>query len=477
MAAVNPIRTTSRSDPGSLPVAGSWWRRGPLRSLAVRLTLVVAGAMALLVASGSVWRTWHLFSETMTEIVSNQRLALAAIPAELGADPSLVAGPDEAVHALLTRFEGVRHISVRFAPMSATGEEPAMPGMPAEAWFAPRDWPDALVREATFKGTRIGSFFVMPRPADEIEERHSLILADLIMIGVVTLALTLLTFWAVRRAMRPLARISEALTALGAGDPQARLAPMAISEFDQLPADFNRAAAMIRDTSRMREKLTDTLIEVEETTRRRIAHDLHDELSPYLVAIQPNVALLQAAVARDPVLADYEGPIAAIGEHVARTVQRVRLMLETLHPPELETLGLLDAIAGFCESQRLAQPRPLRFTLHMSPIASGRSEAIDTTLFRAVQESVTNAIKHGACNHIGIMLRTEPRDMRDWITLRVWNDGRFDNSAGSRPGLGTLGLRDRVEALNGCYRMGAGADGQWQVEVTIPAPAPRPDQS
>ncbi len=444
--------------------------RGPLRSLAVRLTLVVVCAMVVLVTATSIWRTFRLFDETMTEVESSQRLAHAAIPHDL-AEMRTSATPDEAVRRLIERFEGARHIAVVFHPMNEDGSEPAAPAMANGGWFSPSEWPEPVIRNAVFRGERIGTFFVLPRPDDEIEERRELILSDLVVTGFVTAAFTILTFWAVRRAMRPLRRVSESLIALGNGDLSARLEPMNLSEFGQLPEDFNRTVGMIRDATSMREKLTDTLITVEEATRRRFAHDLHDELSPYLVAIQPNIALLESALERDPALAPYEGSIRAVSEHVSRTVQRVRLMLETLHPPELDSLGLIEAVREFCETQRLAQPGQLTFGLDLDPKAAGCSESIDTTVFRTVQESVTNALKHGGCRHIDVSLRREDTPGRGTITLRIWNDGTSEAPRATRGGLGSLGLQDRVDALGGSSRIGPAPAAGWLVDVSIPLPA------
>ncbi|MFK7963137.1 MAG: histidine kinase [Burkholderiaceae bacterium] len=468
------VGKSPRREPGNLPAQSHEGTQPRSASLAVRLTLVVALAMLILVSSASLFRMSMLQDDALAEIGSSQQIAWLALPRKLQDGQA----PATQVAEIISRFEQARHVIVEFAPhdpehaaLASDNSRELVP--PATDWYDISRWtrlPEPLVREVTWAGASVGHFRVLPDPHDEIGERWRHILVDLMLISLITLVLGLLVYWAVTRALHPLREVSGALTALGKGDLSVRLKPMGFAEFDDLPGNFNRMAAELDEAMASRRHLTDRMVTVEEKTRRQIAHALHDELSPYLVAIQPNIAVLESASARDSALAEYSGSIATISAHLRSTIQRMRQILETLHPPELASLGLVRAIGEIAQMQEAARPGMLTIKLDLDESLEGVSEAVDTTLFRTVQESLTNALKHTDCALIEVRLQQVDDTSGRRIALSVWNDGERLTAHHEGHGLGTLGITDRVHALGGEVTLGPSSRsaGGWEVAVSLP---------
>lgn len=466
-----------RCEPGNLPgqpLVNADVRRAP--SLALRLTLVVAITMLILVTAASLLRMVMLQDDALAEIRSSQKIAWLALPGRLRDSTDLA----KQVVEILSRFQQARHVIVDFVPSEPSHHigpvEPVLDTsqtMTEDGWFDTFGWtplPEPLLQEVTWTGRTVGHFRVLPDPKDEIGERWRHILVDMFLISFITVGLGLLVYWAVTRALNPLKEISGALTALGKGDLKVRLKPMGFAEFDELPGNFNRMAVALDEAMASRRDLTDKMVIVEEQTRRQIAHALHDELSPYLVAIQPNVAVLEAATAKDPALLVYQQSVSTISAHLSSTIRRMRQILETLHPPELASLGLIRAIGEISAMQEAARPGKLTIKLDLDSSLEGLSEPVDTTLFRTVQESLTNALKHTNCSLIEVSLQFRGDERGPGVALSIWNDGKRLNEQNEGLGFGTLGITDRVQALGGELSIGPSprSAGGWEVAVFLP---------
>ncbi len=464
-----------RHGPGSLPdVAETGSNVSRSASLALRLTMVVAAAMLILVMAASMLRMAMLQYDAAAEIGSSQHIAWLALPRSLPDSGE----PEVQIAEVLSRFSQARHVKVEFVSeklAESVGPDRSETGRNGDAsgWagaFTRATLPEPLARQVTWRGETIGYFQVLPNPEDEAGERRRHIKVDLLLITSITIGLGLLVYWAVTRALNPLREVSGALTALGQGDMSVRLKPIGYAEFDELPGNFNRMAVALDDAMTSRRVLTDHLVVVEEQTRRQIAHALHDELSPYLVAIQPNLAVLEGAIAQDKALSKFKRPVTTISDHLRSTIQRMRQILETLHPPELASFGLIRAIREISEMQEAARPGKLSIALDLDDSLGGLSESLDTTLFRIVQESLTNALKHTDCTSIRVRLQRREKGKGCGISLSIWNDGVRQDSPQEGSGLGTLGIADRVGALGGELSIGPAADGTggWEVAVYLP---------
>lgn len=205
--------------------------------------------------------------------------------------------------------------------------------------------------------------------------------------------------------------------------------------------------------------------------RSRIARELHD-----VVAHSVSVMVVQAGAARHNLTRNPQRAAEAIAEVEdtgRRSLHELRRLLGVLREADGEValapqpgLGNLDElVAGFTDAglpvrlQREGAPRPL-------------ARGVDLSLYRIVQEALTNALKHAAASRVLVRLRYAA----DEVTVAVEDDGRgVEEGALADGGHGLVGMRERAALLGGHLALGPRPEGGFSVVLTLPLePAPRP---
>ncbi|MGW3495327.1 sensor histidine kinase [Streptomyces sp. NPDC001020] len=214
-----------------------------------------------------------------------------------------------------------------------------------------------------------------------------------------------------------------------------------------------------------------TAREVRQAERLALARDLHDLIAHHMtdIIVQANAALTIHTVAPDKVEPILHNIARSGTETLASTRRLVRVLREdsriALRPGDLLT-ELADLVsahsaaahddAGAARLEATAAGR----TAHLSP-------EVEVTVHRLVQESLTNVRRHAPGTRTVVHLDAEPA----WLRVTVTNTPPARAStapAGGRGGFGLLGLRERVEALDGTLHAGPLPGGGWQVRATLP---------
>ena len=270
-------------------------------------------------------------------------------------------------------------------------------------------------------------------------------------------------FWLVGRAVRPLGRIVDALNTLEGGRFDVTLPPLRGTEAEAIGVAFNRMmgalqhnietehrAALAERQLCENRKLTRWIDARLEQERRSIARELHDELGQSVTAIR-SMAL---SIAQRAATVDAESRAAAnvIADESSRLYDAMHGLIPRLTPLVLDKLGLEEALRDLVDRTRRSQPGvhiELQARLGKTPAPADAA----LTLYRAAQEGITNALRHGQATVLHV--RLEASD--DGMTLEVVDDGHGlarDWSADD----GHHGLRwlaERVEALGGRFALAA----------------------
>ena len=182
---------------------------------------------------------------------------------------------------------------------------------------------------------------------------------------------------------------------------------------------------------------------VQEEERRNLAREMHDELGQCLNAIKLDaVSICGLSKGMQPEIERSAVSIVEIANHVYDVV---RSMMQRLRPAALDALGLRDAVGDLVDQWRRRNPSVI-CGFEAEGDLSGLGELTNITVYRLVQECLTNVAKHSGATHVYIgAARTGASEVR--VTVR-------DNGCGmdlhaKRSGLGLVGLRERVEALQG----------------------------
>jgi two-component system sensor histidine kinase UhpB len=221
-----------------------------------------------------------------------------------------------------------------------------------------------------------------------------------------------------------------------------------------------RLAAM-RDRNRT---LEEQMLTLQDEERADIARDLHDEIGPHLFAANidaATAATLIGAGRADEALEQVRSIAGAIG-HIQRLVRDI---LQRLRPTHLAELGLSSAILDLIAFWKARRPE-IEFQTTLADDLE-LPEGLQETLYRIVQESLSNAVRHGAPRSIRIAIDWSA----DGARVQVVNDGVAE--VAGTPGYGLTGMAERVAAGGGALTAGPTAAGLWSVEAVLPLTAAR----
>jgi PAS domain S-box-containing protein len=237
-----------------------------------------------------------------------------------------------------------------------------------------------------------------------------------------------------------------------------------IAEIGLGPLQFKNQActiAIVRDISERKKleteraeqekrfrDLSGRLVEVQEAERRELSAELHDRTSPQLAAIQINLNMLRNML-RTHETEDVRALLDDTVGLIADTTVSIREISSNLRPTVLDDGGLLPALAGY--AQQFTQRTGIVVQLHTQDATSTLSPAVQSSLFRIVQEALTNCVKHAKAKNVTIRLST---DRSHLVSLMIADDGTgFDLERQSTAGLGLLTMRERAEFIGGRFSL------------------------
>jgi two-component system sensor histidine kinase UhpB len=215
-------------------------------------------------------------------------------------------------------------------------------------------------------------------------------------------------------------------------------------------------------------ELNRRLITAQDDERRHTALELHDEVGPCLFGLKANAASIATLADERPGapagLAERTRDMLAIIDHL-QTINRS--LLNRLRPMALGHVPLGDLLAEVVR-ERARQHPGLQLVFTPGVLQPGYGEPIDLTIYRCVQESLTNTIRHAQAGWVDITFGEIDRGgARAFLSLQIQDDGRGIDRAAPL-GRGLRGMQERVQALGGsCVVEGAAGRGT-QVHITIP---------
>ncbi|HWS56088.1 MAG TPA: sensor histidine kinase [Pyrinomonadaceae bacterium] len=213
-----------------------------------------------------------------------------------------------------------------------------------------------------------------------------------------------------------------------------------------------------------RRQLLRRLVAAQEEERARLSRELHDKMGQHLTAL----ALGLEVHGGGPSRASDEGwrRLRDLAEGLS---QEVRDLAWELRPPELDHLGLKDAVATYAEQWSRRTGVAVDFVSAGGDCRRLTSEA-ETALYRVAQEALTNVVKHASARDVTLVLEQTPEQ----VLLVVEDNGRGFDAEGSaeRPGarrkMGLLGMRERVELAGGSLDIESAAGAGTTLVARVP---------
>jgi PAS domain S-box-containing protein len=218
----------------------------------------------------------------------------------------------------------------------------------------------------------------------------------------------------------------------------------------------------LRENQRELRVLTGKLLHSQETERRRIARELHDDLNQSLALLSVEMEVLSHKPPNSAT--ELVKRMQELSERVKQLSSSVHDLSHQLHPSKLEQLGLVAAVRGLCKELSRSHGVPIEFTGDQFPDAI--PEEIGLCLYRIVQEALGNVVKHSGAEHAGVELHASA----DTIYLQINDDGGgFDpNEIDGRGGLGLVSMRERLHLVRGHVAIDSRPEDGTRIEVRVP---------
>ncbi|MGW7176642.1 PAS domain-containing sensor histidine kinase [Streptomyces xanthophaeus] len=216
-----------------------------------------------------------------------------------------------------------------------------------------------------------------------------------------------------------------------------------------------------------RRRLFDHLVQAQETERRRIAWDVHDDSIQAMVAVGMRLELLAERVP-----ASQSAELQRLDVSVREAIGRLRSLTFRLHPPGIDRHGLAEGLSSHLDDVVGSWGTAYTFEHRLDHEPTPET---GITIFRIVQEALLNVHKHARANRVEVRVTSADGG----ILTRVMDDGTGApmSQSGARDHFGVIEMRERAETAGGWWSMHSRPGTGTTVEFWVPNPLPVPASS
>lgn len=352
--------------------------------------------------------------------------------------------------------------SIRFRPADAPQDQSLVriSSRNIPRWFVDRlAIPDiGAAYPIVVAGKRVGDVVFAPDITADIFEKWIGFLAIALSGAGLMLLTSIIAFFTAGAVLRPLRDLGAGLTRMGKGQYDTMIPVAGPPQIQKSCEEANELARTLSRLSRDNRELLRKLVSLQDDERRMLARELHDELGPLLFAIRANATALFETVQENRSLAPAAEEILQSVETLQTTNRRI---LQGLHPLYIGELGLEGSIVSLIKSARARAPG-LSIAVDLDPDLDGIDRILSETIYRVVQEAVTNVLKHARATAVKVDASIDGSQ----ILIEI-----ADNGAGFAPGVsfgrGLNGMSERVRALSGTFDL-LRTDGETLIRCRLP---------
>ena len=376
---------------------------------------------------------------------------------------------------LPVQLRSIRHVRIAVKnesgiPVQATPTADATAGRTsAPRWFTELVAPPVEIRNVpvVIDGSKVGEVEIVGEPGDEIAEFWQNAAAMAGTVVVLNVAMVAILYILFGRVLGPLTALADGLSELKRHSYDVRMPSPQARELAAITHHFNALAGALETAHAENLRLNRQLITAQDDERRRTALELHDEVGPCLFGLKANASSIASAAAALP-----EKAKQAIATRLADTIAIVdhlqainRSMLQRLRPMALGHVPLKDMLRELVREHE-RRHAAISFRFSAADIERSYGDSIDLTIYRCLQEGLTNAVRHAQARQVTIKLSAETGRQ---LTLSVRDDG-CGIHPGKIAGFGLRGMQQRVEGLGGRYTIDSEPGNGTCVHVTLPLP-------
>lgn len=443
-------------------------------SLRVRLSLLITFLFLLALLGGSSYvinGARHAVENEMRSSVqlASQLVELLWVNIGMGEHVEL----QHEFYERLNNLGAVRHLQITVVELPDAGGVSSYESLPvvsdAPEWFVSLVKPPPFEFHHVFSDQSVLNREIVIRadPSDEISEAWNEAKDMLLFLLLFVVTANIFIYLILGRDLAPIESILGGLSRIEKGDYQLRLPQFKLPELDRISEKFNHMADVLQRSQEENRYLTQHSLAIQEQARRHLAQELHDELGQSLSAVKAvAVSIQQRADEKQNVVSDNAGMIISF---VDRMYEVAHSMMQRLRPSVLDELGLVTAVQELIDGWNERHSDAFcHFKLEGE--LPELNDIININVYRIVQESLTNISKYAKANEVYITLGSVIVNDRDYLTLYIKDNGiGFDSlEKTENKGLGILGIRERVQALEGEFGLNAKLGEGVEIKIRIP---------
>ena len=383
-----------------------------------------------------------------------------AVAEALNSALAVSANPQQTLDAFVQSLGTSEGIRFRRTP----GEPPARSRAPPERvpnWFV--DLLGLPEIGASFPvsidGKSVGDILFLPDLSADIYEKWVGFLA-LVSSAIALMLLTgTIAYFTAGTSIEALRNLADGLTRMRSGDYEHLIAASGPPEIRKSAEEANELARTLSRLSQDNRGLLRKIVSLQDDERRDIARDLHDELGPLLFGIRANAVALQDGAPQDRTLG---ASVEAMLESVETLQLTNRRILDRLRPLHIQELGLEKSVQTLLQYARSQAPG-LALTFRIDPGMNGLDGLLSQTVYRVIQEAVTNVLRHANAR----AMRVEAAIEGPQVSVEISDDGAGFPS-GQPFGRGLTGMHERVRALSGTLEFKR-ENGRTYIRCRLPA--------
>jgi len=432
-------------------------------SLRYQISLRILLISLFILMLGGTITVWQARNSVNNEVDSSINLALQLIKINIESTQS---NKTNWISRLST-LEQTRHLKIQLKKTSGTIVEITKNSLSTHhnenppRWFiklVENDYPKAEYQIETHDNNLI-TLIIQANPMDEMTEAWEESIAFFSSISL----LVLLTFISVHlvfnKTLQAIQTIVENLKTVESGDYQKKLPYFATQEYDSIAKAINHMTDVLDKTQQQNQALTQHSLEIQEDERQHLSQELHDEFGQSLTAIKV------MAVSASHKNADTQTITQSIVDICDHLMIVLRSMMKQLHPLILTELGLKATLEDLLNHWQSRAPYT-SFNLQVDDDVDAIDKSTIIQIFRVIQESLTNIIRHANASQVTISLTISSDNQT--LNLLVSDNGQGCDLQAIPSGFGLQGMAERIKLLGGGFKLQSQPNEGLHITAQIP---------
>ena len=442
-------------------------------SLRFRLNMLITLLFALILLAASFYVINNARTSVKEEMQSVSKLTLQLIEIALMSNSaSNTFEIQQSVLENIANLESTRHLEIELYKTGNIGSMVPVRiiqtiNAQAPDWFVRMVKPQPVEYRRVFREslTAYTEILIRANPSDEITEVWNETRGVLGLLVLFAVLANVLVYISLGRGLAPIESILKGLDGIERGEYQRRLPRFKFPEFSRISEKFNNMAEVLQTSRDENRLLTQKSLAIQEDERRILAQELHDEFGQSITAIKAVLASIEQTKHQDSEALKNSARI--IGTFSDRMYEVARRMMRQLRPAILDEFGLISALQDMIDDWN-SRHEDVFCRFEFNGKFDELGEEVNISIYRVIQESLTNIIKHAQATDVTVCLQRVKNDpaYTFGVKLLIKDNGTgFDET--NHRGLGLLGMRERVEALKGSFAMKSATNEGVEILVSL----------